>query len=63
MDEELQVRGIGFEETDDSFLLHEVGHYLTKLQESFMPLGLHVFGRDWRKRGGRHHDCVDATGR
>ncbi|WP_295872679.1 cobaltochelatase subunit CobN [uncultured Zhongshania sp.] len=48
MDEELQVRGIGFEETDDSFLLHEVGHYLTKLQESFMPLGLHVFGRDWQ---------------
>lgn len=48
MDEELKVRGIGFEETDDGFLLHEVGHYLTKLQENFMPLGLHVFGRDWQ---------------
>ena len=27
MDEELQVRGIGFDEVDDEFLLHEVGHY------------------------------------
>ncbi len=47
MDEELQVRGVGFDDIDEDFLLHEVGHYLTKLQESFMPLGLHVFGRDW----------------
>lgn len=47
MDEELQVRGVGFSEVDDDFLLHEVGHYLTHLQEKFMPLGLHVFGRDW----------------
>ncbi|MBR9885625.1 MAG: cobaltochelatase subunit CobN, partial [Oceanospirillales bacterium] len=47
MDEELKVRGIGFDEVDDEFLLHEVGHYLTKLQESFMPLGLHTFGRNW----------------
>ena len=22
-------------------------HYLTKLQEKFMPYGLHIFGRDW----------------
>ena len=29
MDEELQVRGIGFGEVDDDFLLHEVGHYLS----------------------------------
>ena len=43
----LQVRGIGFEEADDDLLAHEVGHYLTKLQEKFMPHGLHVFGRDW----------------
>ena len=49
MDEELQVRGKGFSEVDDDFLLHEVGHYLTKLQEDFMPLGLHVYGRDWQK--------------
>jgi cobaltochelatase CobN len=47
MDEELQVRGIGFGEVEDDFLLHEVGHYLTKLQEDFMPLGLHVYGQDW----------------
>ena len=43
----LQVRGIGFEDADDDLLAHEVGHYLTKLQEKFMPHGLHVFGRDW----------------
>jgi cobaltochelatase CobN len=49
MDEELQVRGIGFGEVDDDFLLHEVGHYLTKLQEDFMPLGLHVYGKDWQQ--------------
>ena len=47
MDEELKVRGIGFDQVDDAFLLHEVGHYLTHLQESFMPLGLHTFGRPW----------------
>lgn len=47
MDEELLVRGVGFSDVDDDFLLHEVGHYLTHLQEEFMPLGLHVFGRDW----------------
>ena len=49
MDEELQIRGIGFGEVDDDFLLHEVGHYLTKLQEDFMPLGLHVYGKDWQQ--------------
>lgn len=43
----LKVRGIGFEAADDDLLAHEVGHYLTKLQEKFMPHGLHVFGRDW----------------
>lgn len=48
MDEELQVRGTGF---DDEFLLHEAGHYLTHYQETFMPLGLHVFGRDWSNEG------------
>ena len=47
MDEELQARGISFEEADGEFLVHEVGHYLTQLQEDFMPRGLHVFGRDW----------------
>lgn len=48
MDEELRVRGIGFDQIDDEFLLHEVGHYLTNIQEQFMPLGLHIFGRDWQ---------------
>lgn len=46
----LQVRGIGFEAADDDLLAHEVGHYLTKLQEKFMPLGLHVFGRPWSQK-------------
>jgi cobaltochelatase CobN len=43
----LEVRGIGFEDADDDLLAHEVGHYLTKLQEKFMPHGLHIFGKDW----------------
>lgn len=47
MDEELKVRGVGFSDIDDDFLLHEVGHYLTHLQEEFMPLGLHVYGKAW----------------
>ncbi|MDX1656638.1 MAG: cobaltochelatase subunit CobN, partial [Candidatus Competibacteraceae bacterium] len=47
MARELAVRGIGFEQLDDELLVHEVGHYLTQLQEKFMPLGLHAFGRDW----------------
>jgi cobaltochelatase CobN len=46
---ELKVRGIRFEEVDDDLLVHETGHYLTKLQENFMPLGLHIFGLDWKK--------------
>ena len=48
MSAELSVMGIRFEEVDDDMLVHEVGHYLTDLQERFMPLGLHVFGRDWK---------------
>jgi len=48
MSGELEVRGLtDFDQVDDELLVHEVGHYLTKLQEDFMPLGLHVFGRDW----------------
>ena len=49
MKDELQVRGISFEEVDDEMLVHEVGHYLTQIQEQFMPLGLHIFGKDWDK--------------
>lgn len=52
MASELAVRGItDFDQVDDALLVHEVGHYLTKLQEDFMPLGLHVFGRDWSSDG------------
>ena len=52
MDAELKVRGISFEQADDELLVHEIGHYLTHLQEEFMPLGLHVFGKPWTPRGG-----------
>ncbi len=45
----LEVRGIGYDAADDDLLAHEVGHYLTKLQEKFMPHGLHIFGRPWQQ--------------
>lgn len=48
MSAELSVMGIGFEDVDDDMLVHEVGHYLTDLQERFMPLGLHIYGKDWQ---------------
>tara|TARA_R110001599_G_scaffold34184_1_gene109618 strand:- start:1024 stop:5391 length:4368 start_codon:yes stop_codon:yes gene_type:complete len=48
MSAELAVMGIGFDEVDDDMLVHEVGHYLTDLQERFMPLGLHIFGKPWK---------------
>jgi len=46
----LAVRGIGFDGADNDLLAHEIGHYLTKLQEKFMPFGLHVFGRPWSQK-------------
>ncbi|RJF92657.1 cobaltochelatase subunit CobN [Noviherbaspirillum saxi] len=46
----LAVRGIDYEAADDDLLAHEVGHYLTKLQEKFMPFGLHIFGRTWSQQ-------------
>jgi cobaltochelatase CobN len=49
MDAELKVRGISFEQADDELLVHEIGHYLTHLQEDFMPLGLHIFGKPWQQ--------------
>lgn len=47
MSSELAIMGISFDEVDDDLLVHEIGHYLTDLQERFMPLGLHVFGKNW----------------
>ncbi len=47
MSAELAVMGIGFDEVDDDMLVHEIGHYLTEMQERFMPMGLHVFGQTW----------------
>jgi len=38
-----------FEDLDDDMLIHEIGHYLTDVQERFMPLGLHVFGKNWQE--------------
>ena len=48
MEAELEVRGVTeYDQVDEHLLVHEVGHYLTHLQEDFMPLGLHSFGEDW----------------
>lgn len=49
MDAELKLRGVDFTEVSDELLVHEVGHYLTELQERFMPFGLHVFGKPWQR--------------
>nr|WP_198021986.1 cobaltochelatase subunit CobN [Algiphilus aromaticivorans] len=38
---------VSLNDVDDELLVHEVGHYVTEMQERHMPLGLHVFGRDW----------------
>jgi cobaltochelatase CobN len=50
MADPLAVRGISYEQVDGELFAHEVGHYLTQLQERFMPLGLHVFGKNWDKK-------------
>ncbi len=48
MEGELEIRNVtAYDQVDDELLVHEVGHYLTKLQEDFMPLGLHSFGKAW----------------
>ena len=53
MSSELAIMGISFEDVDDDMLVHEIGHYLTDLQERFMPLGLHVFGKPWETQATR----------
>lgn len=50
MSAELAVMGIGFDDVDDDMFVHEVGHYLTDLQERFMPLGLHIFAKPWEPK-------------
>lgn len=48
MQAELEVRGVTtYDQVDEHLLVHEVGHYLTHLQEDYMPLGLHSFGKNW----------------
>ena len=47
---ELHDESLVLERVDDELLVHEVGHYLTRFQESFMPMGLHIFGRPWETR-------------
>lgn len=38
---------INLDQVNEELLVHEVGHYITDMQERFMPVGLHVFGRPW----------------
>lgn len=38
---------VNVDELSSELLVHEAGHYVTDIQEHFMPLGLHVFGKDW----------------
>ncbi|MFL1483368.1 cobaltochelatase subunit CobN [Marinobacter sp. LN3S78] len=38
---------VSVDELSPDLLVHEAGHYVTDMQEHFMPLGLHVFGKDW----------------
>lgn len=44
---ELAARGQTLDDIDDALFVHEVGHYLTQMQERFMPHGLHIFGQRW----------------
>jgi cobaltochelatase CobN len=43
----VSVSEVSLDEVSNEQLVHEAGHYVTHMQEDFMPLGLHVFGRDW----------------
>lgn len=46
-DHGIDVAEVDIDTVDEELLVHEIGHYVTEMQERFMPLGLHVFGRDW----------------
>ncbi|KAA1174363.1 cobaltochelatase subunit CobN [Marinobacter salinexigens] len=43
----LSADQVSLDDISPDLLVHEAGHYVTDMQEHFMPLGLHVFGRDW----------------
>jgi cobaltochelatase CobN len=43
----LSAADVSVDELSPELLVHEAGHYVTDMQEHFMPLGLHVFGRSW----------------
>ena len=43
----LSAAEVSVDELSPELLVHEAGHYVTDMQEHFMPLGLHVFGQDW----------------
>ncbi len=45
---EHHMESVDLDQVDDDLLVHEVGHYLTELQERFMPMGLHIFGKPWK---------------
>lgn len=43
----LSAADVSVDQLSPELLVHEAGHYVTDMQEHFMPLGLHVFGRPW----------------
>ena len=43
----LAAAEVSIDELSPELLVHEAGHYVTSIQEHYMPLGLHVFGQDW----------------
>lgn len=45
----LSAEEVSVDELSPDLLVHEAGHYVTDMQEHYMPLGLHVFGRDWNE--------------
>tara|TARA_R110002074_G_scaffold24510_8_gene73198 strand:+ start:25933 stop:30129 length:4197 start_codon:yes stop_codon:yes gene_type:complete len=43
----LSADEVSIDKLSPELLVHEAGHYVTDIQEHYMPLGLHVFGQDW----------------